>query len=184
MINIIVARCRSGGIGMKNKLPWHLSADLKNFKERTIGNGNNAVIMGRKTWESLPKTCRPLPNRYNIIVSSSIKLAVEMYPNCKVVSDMSEALQCGAANNFDTTWVIGGAGIYDAALSDVEVDEVHITNINNPFPCDTFFPDISDKYNLKEASSWTNENYLSYRFEVHVPVAYDEQHEALTINMV
>ena len=59
MINIIVACSRRNGMGLRNKLPWNLKHDLHNFQKKTIGNENNCVIMGRRTWESLPKAKRP-----------------------------------------------------------------------------------------------------------------------------
>ena len=71
-MNIIVAHCRNRGIGFQNQLPWQLSADLKKFKELTIGNGNNAVIMGRNTWASLPSRYKPLPKRENIVLTTEI----------------------------------------------------------------------------------------------------------------
>ena len=66
-VKLIVAYCKNRGIGFQNQLPWRLSADLKRFKELTIGNGNNAVIMGRNTWASLPSEYKPLPKRENIV---------------------------------------------------------------------------------------------------------------------
>ena len=69
-MNLIVAYCRNRGIGFKNKLPWKLSSDMNRFKNLTIGDGNNAVIMGRNTWESLPQKFKPLPKRSNIVLST------------------------------------------------------------------------------------------------------------------
>ena len=71
-MNIIVAYCRNRGIGFQNQLPWRLSADLKRFKELTIGDGNNAVIMGRNTWASLPSGYKPLPKRENIVLTTEV----------------------------------------------------------------------------------------------------------------
>ena len=65
-MKLIVAICKNGGIGYKNKIPWHLKKDLQHFKKMTIGNNNNAVIMGNNTWKSLNNT--PLPKRTNIIL--------------------------------------------------------------------------------------------------------------------
>ena len=68
-MKLIVGFCRNRGIGYQNMLPWHLSEDLKRCKKLTIGTGNNAVIMGRNTWESLPKKYRPLPKRTNVVLT-------------------------------------------------------------------------------------------------------------------
>jgi len=162
MINIIVACSRRNGIGLKNKLPWNLKHDLKNFQKKTIGNNNNCVIMGRKTWESLPGNNRPLDRRHNIIVSRTMRTSDE-YTVCNSIYD---ALQFSEKYKFDVTWVIGGTQVYDAVLHSVKVDEVHITNIDNDIECDTFFPDISNDYRRREASPWMNDNDLRYRFEV------------------
>jgi dihydrofolate reductase len=165
MINIIVAHCRRRGIGLNNRLPWKLSKDLQYFKDQTIGNGNNAVIMGRKTWESLPEAARPLAERYNIIVSKTIKQP--LVTNCKVVSNINEALDYSNSKNFDIVWAIGGAGIYDSILRHKKVDGIYITNIENDIHCDTFFPDIGDNYRLVRTSSWEKDRDLKYRFEVY-----------------
>ena len=70
-MKLIVAMCKkTRGIGYKNRLPFNLTDDMKRFQELTTGNGNNAIIMGRKTWLSLPKS--PLPNRSNIVISSNL----------------------------------------------------------------------------------------------------------------
>ena len=69
-MNIIVAACKNRGIGFKNKLPWKLSKEMKYFKELTIGEKNNAVVMGRNTWLSIPEKNRPLPKRENIVLIS------------------------------------------------------------------------------------------------------------------
>ena len=69
-MNLIVAYCKNRGIGFKNTLPWKLSLDMNRFKKLTIGNKNNAVIMGRNTWESLPLKYKPLPKRTNIILTT------------------------------------------------------------------------------------------------------------------
>ena len=71
-MNLIVAHCKNRGIGFKNQLPWKLTLDMHRFKKLTIGNKNNAVIMGRNTWESLPLKFRPLPKRTNIILTTKM----------------------------------------------------------------------------------------------------------------
>ena len=70
---------------LKTSLPWRLSADLKNFKELTIGNGNNAVIMGRNTWVSLPSEYKPLPKRENIVLTTKVDKPVIVNPDCTTI---------------------------------------------------------------------------------------------------
>ena len=89
-LNVIVAfELGKRGIGIKNTIPWNLPEDLKNFSKVTKGQGNNAIIMGRKTWESLPK--KPLPGRQNIILSRSLD-DITLYDNELYFSDMKKAV--------------------------------------------------------------------------------------------
>lgn len=171
MINIIVATCYRRGIGLKNALPWKLKGDLNYFKENTIGDNNNCVIMGKNTWNSLPKNARPLKNRHNIVISNSMKTSNQLIDSNKttITSSLDEALDFSYSNNFSKTWIIGGAHLYDSAIRTNLIDEIHITNIKNDIPCDTFFPDISNDYSLDLMSGWYKENNIDYRFEVHVP---------------
>ena len=74
MFNIIVAVDSNNGIGLNNKLPWIIREDLNFFKMMTTGKKNNVVIMGRKTWESIPEKYKPLANRFNIILSNTLEL--------------------------------------------------------------------------------------------------------------
>ena len=76
-MNMIVALCRNRGIGFRNQIPWAFKKDIQYFRDMTIGNGNNAVIMGRKTWWSLPDAFTPLPKRTNIILSSRTVMQIK-----------------------------------------------------------------------------------------------------------
>ena len=86
---IIVAATKKFGIGFKNKLPWRVPEDLKHFSKTTIGKGNNAIIMGRNTWESIGS--KPLPKRHNIIVSSTIEKPE--YENVAVFKNPKDAFK-------------------------------------------------------------------------------------------
>lgn len=171
MINIIVATCYRRGIGIKNGLPWRLKGDLNYFKENTIGDNNNCVIMGKNTWNSLPKNSRPLKDRHNIIVSNSMKTNVNYQilnkNNTTITSSLNEALELTYTKRFSKTWIIGGANLYDSAIRTNLIDEIHITNITNDISCDTFFPDISKDYSVYSMSDWYKENNIKYRFEIH-----------------
>jgi dihydrofolate reductase len=171
MINIIVATCYRRGIGIKNELPWRLKGDLNYFKENTIGDNNNCVIMGKNTWNSLPKNSRPLKDRHNIIVSNSMKTKanyqISNKNNTTITSSLNEALELTYTKRFSKTWIIGGANLYDSAIRTNLIDEIHITNITNDISCDTFFPDISKDYSVYSMSDWYKENDIKYRFEIH-----------------
>jgi len=118
---MIVAVSQDGVIGLDGTLPWHYPADLKRFKRLTVGQ---TVVMGRKTWESLPK--KPLPNRDNIVVSSTLDAS----PGVTVVSSIEEAL---AVASTDEVWFIGGVGIFQGAMAIADVIDV------------TYVPDVIDR---------------------------------------
>jgi len=167
MLNVIVAYSKRRGIGLSNRLPWKLKADMRRFKELTIGRGNNAVIMGRTTWESLPDRTRPLPLRKNVVVSSLMRGSLR--DDCHVARSFQEAKQFCYGEKFDSIWIIGGGHLYREALTDPDVDGVYVTNICNDFTCDTFFPDISNDFYLNAFSWWKKEDQLDYRFEFYSP---------------
>lgn len=131
MIRAILACDDDWGIGKADTLPWpHNAADLKWFK---ICTGNDVVVMGRKTWESLP--IKPLPNRKNIVVSdSNIKLpeGVERVPTDIVNSRLV------TANMEENIWIIGGATLLTSCLS--IVDELWLSRISGTYDCDVFLP--------------------------------------------
>ncbi|MDO6387932.1 dihydrofolate reductase [Uliginosibacterium sp. 31-12] len=128
-IAVIVARARNGVIGRDNTLPWRLRDDLQQFKQRTLGC---PIIMGRKTWESLP---RLLPGRQHVVISRQTQYAAE---GATVVSSLDAAIAaCGRAERI---FVIGGAQIYAAALDLADV--LWITEIDAAVEGDAHFPDF------------------------------------------
>lgn len=132
MISIIVAIAQNGAIGYKGDLIYHLSADLKRFKALTTGH---TVIMGRKTFQSLPKGA--LPNRRNIVLTRQQGVSFE---GTEVFPSITEALaHCTPDEN---VYVIGGAQVYSQALE--LADELEITLVHaTPREADTFFPDYN-----------------------------------------
>ena len=109
---LIVAVDKNNGIGKNNKIPWYFSEDLKYFAKMTKGSGNNAIIMGRKTYESIGNY--PLTKRTNIIISYSYKNISSS--KHKFVTSPEEAINFCTTQNFDEVWIIGGATIYDYFL--------------------------------------------------------------------
>jgi len=125
-IELIWAQDRNGAIGVNGTLPWHYSEDLKNFKKITNGN---PVIMGRKTWDSLP--IQPLPDRRNIVLSSKNILDAECY------SSIDECLQ--SIDKEERVFVIGGSSIYQSFFSHAK--SLHITLVDKlAKDADTYFP--------------------------------------------
>ena len=136
-VNIIVAYCNGNGIGKNNALPWYIPQDLKHFSKLTKGNNNNMVVMGRKTWDSLPR--KPLPKRFNAILSNHLIIDNE---TTKSFKSLSQVVDFSRQNGYETLWVIGGAEIYKMALALDIVDEIHVTEIQEHHDCDVFFPEI------------------------------------------
>ncbi len=128
-LSLIVAMATNRTIGINKKMPWHLSADLKQFKKITMGH---PIIMGRKTFESIG---RPLPGRQNIIISRDINYQQE---GCVVFNDLDSAVQ--HCSEQDEVFVIGGATLYKVTLE--RADRLYITQINQAFEGDTWFPEI------------------------------------------
>ena len=126
---MIAAMARNGVIGKDNALPWHLPEDLKHFKALTTGH---AVIMGRKTWESLPVRFRPLPDRLNIVVTRDTHYAAA---GATVVHSLEEAQKVGAGR---TPFVIGGAEIYTHVLP--LATRLELTEIDADVDGDAWFP--------------------------------------------
>lgn len=149
IVKLIVAMEKNNGIGYKNCLPWHIPSDLKHFKQLTIGNGHNAIIMGRKTYESIG---RPLPNRYNIIVSKKMQSS----SNVTVVNSIADALQLCKQQLIDEVWFIGGHNIYKEALESNYVKELYITKINENYKCDVFFPKLPNNFIINERKKIDN----------------------------
>ena len=135
--------CADGGIGYKGQLPWpHCKADMAHFAKRTTGAGNNAVIMGQKTWHSIP--IRPLRRRANLILSSHAP-SHELHANQEHwFSSISNLFAHLESAKYDEVWIIGGASIYEQFLkmhanNEIVIDEMCITKMKGTYECDTFF---------------------------------------------
>ena len=133
MINIIAAMTEEGVIGKGNQLPWHLPEDLANFKKLTLGN---TVVMGRKTYESIPKKFRPLANRHNVVIS----LTMPSETGIVVCSSLEEALTAAQTYGKET-FIIGGASIYQQALAVVE--KMYISYVKQKYEGDAYFPEFN-----------------------------------------
>lgn len=140
---IIAALDENRGIGKNNALPWHLSADLKHFAATTKGG---TVIMGRKTWESLPPAYRPLKDRLNIVVSRGEQALPK---GVLLAHSLDEALALAEKHEPQRkAFVIGGALLYVEAIKHPACKELILTHVQGIFDCDTFFPDYSANFKL------------------------------------
>lgn len=132
MISIIVAISEDYGIGKDNKLLWHIPEDLKRFKKLTMGQ---CIIMGKRTWESLPR--KPLPGRKNIVLTDvpgeSIDCSITAY-------SVEDAL--GKCNETEEIFIIGGGSVYRQFMP--LADRLYITHVHKKTEADTYFPEISN----------------------------------------
>jgi dihydrofolate reductase len=130
LIALIAAVARNGAIGRNNQLLWHEPADQRHFRATTQGH---AVLMGRKTWDSLPERFRPLPNRRNLVVSRQAGLKL---PGAEVFASMPAALE--ALQGTERVFVMGGGELYAQALP--LAGELVLTEIDADLDGDVFFP--------------------------------------------
>lgn len=151
---IVVAMDKNRVIGKNNQLPWHLPADLKHFKDVTMGK---PIIMGRKTYESIGK---PLPGRRNIIISRQKNLTI---PGCEIFYSMDSALT--ALKMSEEVMIIGGAMIFQAILP--RVTHLYLTIIHHAFEGDVFFPKLVEsewQEVSREDHSPDEKNCFAYSF--------------------
>tara|TARA_B100000029_G_scaffold128837_3_gene122407 strand:+ start:18841 stop:19350 length:510 start_codon:yes stop_codon:yes gene_type:complete len=134
-IAMIVAMDEDGCIGRGDGLPWRLAADMSRFKRLTESDGFNSVIMGRRTWDSLPESFRPLPERVNIVMSRDTGWKEE---GAITALYAGRAIEVAFAEGSDECWVIGGAEIYEMFID--RVDEIHVTEVHTNGSGDVFFP--------------------------------------------
>jgi dihydrofolate reductase len=151
-LNLIFARARNGVIGHNNTLPWHLPEDLAHFKATTLGQ---PVIMGRKTWDSLPVKFRPLPGRMNIVVTRQTDWHSD---GAHVVHSIDEALQ--ACPTDAQPWVIGGAELYRMAMP--LVTRVVVTEIDAEYEGDAFAPELDASWQEASRTTHVAANGLHY----------------------
>lgn len=154
-LKLIWAQGRGGVIGNAGALPWHLPEDLAHFRTQTQGC---PVIMGRKTWGSLPEKFRPLPKRINCVISRQANLSLD---GAGVFASLDACLQ--TLKEYPNVWVIGGAQLYTAALPLAQ--GLLITEIDNAFTGDAFAPKLDARWRLETQGDWqTSAQGLRYRF--------------------
>lgn len=167
--NLIVAYDLKRGIGSQGQMAWNLTDDLKRFRETTTQPHKNCVIMGRKTWDSLPEKFKPLPNRINIILSSSLALEVDIqFQNqeqtyvCKSWDDVDTL--CDFLNrdkHITECFIMGGAEIYRSAMERYPIHRYYLTHVFNTHQCDTFLPQVNlINYSLLEAHTIVTPNIV------------------------
>lgn len=159
MISIIVAVSEDWGIGKNNELLWNISEDLKRFKSLTTGN---TIIMGKKTWESLPR--RPLPGRRNIVLTDNTKEIIEGAVTCYSIEDA-----VSKCSREEEVFIIGGGSIYRQFMP--VADKLYITHVRSKAPADIYFPVIDLniwKVAEKEDFEVSETNPLAYSYVIYV----------------
>lgn len=154
MISLIVATGENRVIGANGSIPWRMPGDMAFFKATTMGK---PVIMGRKTWESLPK---PLPSRLNIVVTRNVTYQAE---GATVVTGLQEALAVAGAA--EEAVVIGGAQLYEVVLP--LADKAYVTEIHHSFDGDTWFPELDQaQWKLDEEKRFESDEKNPYAYTV------------------
>ena len=154
-VKLIVCCDSKFGIGKQNQLPWSVPEEMKLFREKTIGNGNNCVIMGKNTFISLPEKHKPLKQRKNCVLSKEINLN-DSYKDVVFMRDLLDVVDFLYDTTFDEYWIIGGSTLYHSLYKVLPhlIDEVHISKLNQSYDCDRFFnSDIIDQSYCKLVSS-------------------------------
>lgn len=177
MISIVVAYGANRGIGYRGGLPWRLPSDMRRFRELTIGG---TVLMGRKTFESLPDAFRPLPGRRNVVVSANPDLAAAATaaeagdgrggataddgPATSV--ELHHSIEAALTSCGEDCFVIGGGSVYEQALPLVQ--RVYATVVHDSPPSDTFFPHLSgEQWRCSERTDDIRENGISFHFATY-----------------
>jgi dihydrofolate reductase len=159
MISIIVAVSEDWGIGKDNDLLWHLPDDLKRFKKLTSGN---TILMGKKTWESLPR--RPLPNRINIVLTDNRE---DKFEGAVTAFSIDDAIS--KCNKEDEIFIIGGGSIYRQFMT--IADKLYITHVHSKTAADIYFPEIDPAvWKVSESEECTDpEKYpVPYTYKIYL----------------
>nr|XP_020454878.1 dihydrofolate reductase-like isoform X4 [Monopterus albus] len=183
-LNGIVAVCPDLGIGKKGDLPWHpvkLINEFRHFQKMTatpsVKGKQNVVLMGRKTWFSIPEKHRPLKDRINIVLSREcIAPPAGAHHLAAGFSSALELINTELADQADQVWVIGGTSLYKELMEYPGTKRLFVTRIQQQFECDTFFPEIDpEKFHLLPEfpgvpKGLQEENGIQYIFEVYVSI--------------
>lgn len=159
-IKAIVAMNENRVIGCDNAIPWHFPEDLKRFSALTKGH---TVLMGRRTYQSLPPRYRPLPERKNVVVSTN-PARLESEEGIDVCSSLSSFVESCKKGEVllpsDTLWIIGGGQVYTETLQ--YWDELYLTLVHGQHQGDAYFPSFEDVFELVEREDHSKYSFLRY----------------------
>ncbi|KAJ8707162.1 hypothetical protein PYW08_011296 [Mythimna loreyi] len=177
-LNLIAAACENMGIGVNGSLPWRLKKEMAYFTTMTSQVSDptkvNAVIMGRRTWDCIPDKYRPLSNRVNIVLTHHVDALKEKVPEgVVVVPGLDAAVEyIESRPDIESSWVIGGSSIYEAAIYHPNCGKIYLTEIQKTYDCDTFFPNFDkQQFHLADEEDIPGgrqlEGDISYYFRVY-----------------
>lgn len=168
-VYFIVAVDKNFGIGKNGMLAWHLKKEMKHFKDVTLHvedtTKQNMVLMGRTTWESIPKKFRPLKGRLNVVLTRDTRYNAE---GAVIAASIEEGLK--AANQptnekeIETIFVIGGASVYTHMIHHESLDGIYLTKIQHDYGCDVFFPDIPERFSTTKRLGAGEENGIQFEY--------------------
>ena len=197
LFNIVVCYCNKNGIGRNNCIPWRLNDDLRHFRFVTTSNpeNKNFVIMGRNTWESIPKEHRPLKDRYNIVLSSKKKFIDSdkvdyigsSFENAITYIDLNQDLYMNS-----NIFIIGGEQIYKYVMEKYEsnIDKLYITELYSSIVCDKVFPVINKEvFRITKVSDFKKEKdsyfrYFTYERRKDINDRYENNEENQYKNLI
>ena len=182
MLAMIWAQAKGGAIGKDGQLPWHLPEDMALFKRMTMGH---AVIMGRKTWESLDPRFRPLPGRRNFVVTRDPNYHA---PGAHIARSLEEAYAAATEATHDLVWLIGGGQLFAHAIASELADGAVVTDLNMKVPGATAFaPGVPFSWEALQANpahGWNTsaKSEVNYRFTLYRrPGSHFADHDALSL---
>ena len=166
--NIIVACCNKNGIGKDNTIPWFLSGELKYFKYITTHTNTsiekNVVVMGRKTWESIPEKNKPLDGRINIVLTKNSNYNVpEGVFTCGSLEEVFPLIKNIYNSSKKNVFLIGGGTLYKECIQKGLYSKIYLTKIYKTYECDVFFPEIPPELSIVSVSDFCEEKGIYYR---------------------
>jgi len=162
---VVVAADEASGIGVDGTLPWRIPSEMAFFKRLTTtapAGARNAVIMGRKTYDSIAPKFRPLAGRLNVVLT---RTSSEDTEGVRHARSLDEALAIAAEAGVADVFVIGGGQVYAEALADPRCARVHLTRVHATYACDTFLPPLEARFRLVSRDGPHVDGETSYTFE-------------------